>query len=170
MISSSMSFRFNLSFSRSQFESSTRACSVAVGLNSISDFLRCYSVPSVGGAFSDLSIYSTSATELFFLHDDHKRSKNNVALLLPHLVSAAIIPSALPKFHHRINSTLRPNMSNYIHNTAIPYAFNVIDGQSFILSFRSSICAHWKWLLVCGLREKLLGYYHLDKKKNGCRI
>ena len=164
MISSSMSFGFNFSFSRSQFESSTRACSVAVGLNSISDFLRCYSVPSIGGAFSDQSIYSTSATELFFLHDDHKRSKNNVALLLPHLVSAAIIPSALPKFHHRINSTLRPDMSNYIHNTVIPCAFNVIDGQSFILSYRSSICAHWKWLLVCGLREKLLGYYHLDKK------
>ena len=66
MISSAMSSGFNFSFSRSQFESSTRACSVAVGLNCRSDFLCCCSIPSVGGTFSDLSIYSTSVTELFF--------------------------------------------------------------------------------------------------------
>lgn len=28
----------------------------------------------------------------------------------------------------------------------------------------------WWFFCFCGLREKLLGYYHLDKKKNDCRI
>ena len=82
-----MSSGFNFSFSRSHFESSTRACSVAVGLNSISDFLRCYLVPSVGGAFSDLSIYSTSAIELFLCMAIIKGPKNNATLLFPLLVS-----------------------------------------------------------------------------------
>ena len=134
-----------------------------------------------------------------FLYDDHKKSKNNVALLLPLLVSAAIIPSTLPKFHHRINSALQLDMSfkwralfwvsvsfflimeadGLIKETIpiIPTALLFLmlstsltgnynySGGSFILCYKSSICAHWKWLLVCGLREKLLGYYHLNKKK-----